>query len=120
MQEESGSFRCFTAPYERELDEADPSDGRCGRVSCGGGLLLSRVPPKPEPMMSTDAHDAACSCFKLGSSYTSLTSETDPNLERTLTVRQGSEHLALTFSDISFTVFSTGPDGTSSSDVMIP
>ena len=70
--------------------------------------------------MSNDAHDAACGYFKLGPSYTSLTSETEPNLEHTLTVCQGSERLTLTFSDISFTVVSTEHDGTSSSDVTNP
>jgi len=62
--------------------------------------------------MTDGAHDAACGCFNFGPSYTPLTPETEPNTKRVLTVQQGPEPLTLTFSDISFTVTSTGPDGT--------
>jgi len=62
--------------------------------------------------MTDGAHDAACGCFDFGSSYTPLIPEMEPNAKRTLTVRQGSELLTLTFSDVSFIVTSTKPDGT--------
>ena len=70
--------------------------------------------------MTDDTHDAACGCFDFGSSYAPLTSETEPNTRRPLTVRQGSELLTITFSDISLTVTSTKPDGTGSSDIQTP
>jgi len=69
--------------------------------------------------MTDGAHDAACGCFNFGSSYTPLTPETESGTKRALTVRQGSEPLTLAFSDISFTVVSTKPDGTGLLDVRI-
>jgi hypothetical protein len=63
-------------------------------------------------MMADDTHDAACGCFNFGSSYVPLTPETEPNTKRVLNVQRGSEFLTLTFSDLSFTVVSAGPDGT--------
>ena len=68
--------------------------------------------------MTDDVHDAVCGCFDFGSSYTPLTPEAEPNTRRTVNVRQGSELLALAFSDVSLTVTSTKPDGTGSSDVL--
>lgn len=66
--------------------------------------------------MTDGAHDAACGCFALSPSYTPLTQEPEPDPKRILTVRQGPEPLTLTFSDTSFTVISTKPDGSGSSD----
>lgn len=66
--------------------------------------------------MADDAHGAACGCFGRCSSYTPLAQETEPIAERVVTVRQGPELLALAFSDVSFTVVSTKPDGTGLSD----
>jgi len=66
--------------------------------------------------MTDGAHDAACGCLNFGSSYTPLTLETEPTTKRVLTVQRGPELLTLTFSDISFTVISTNPDGTGLSD----
>ena len=67
---------------------------------------------EPESMMTDGVHDAACGCFDLGPSYTPLTQEIEPDAKHMLTVQQGSELLTLTFSDVSFTVAATKPDGT--------
>jgi len=70
--------------------------------------------------MTDGAHDATCGCFNFGPSYYApLIPETEPNTKRMLTVQQGSELLTLTFSDVSFTVTSTKPDGTGLLDVRI-
>ena len=75
------------------------------------------ISSETEHTMTDDAHDAACGCFNFGSSYAPLTMETDPSAKRVITVRQGPEPLALTFSDTSFTVISTKSDGTGLLDV---
>ena len=67
--------------------------------------------------MTDDTHGAACGCLNFGSSYAPLTPETESNARRTLTVQQRSELLTLAFSDTSFTVTSTKPDGTGLYDV---
>ena len=74
-------------------------------------------PSESQPTMTDGAHDAACGCFNFGSSYTPLTPETERNAKRILAVQQGSEPLTLAFSDDSFTVTSTKPDGTGLLDV---
>jgi hypothetical protein len=84
--------------------------------------FLTRSEPESEPTISmTDGtHDATCNCFSIRPSYAPLAPEAESNTKRKLTVRQGSEVLTLAFSEIAFTVTSTKPDGTGSSDVQSP
>ena len=92
---------CFSAPRLRRPTVCSPTS----------------TPFRFEAAMADDAHGAACGCFGRCSSYTPLaTQETEPVAERVVTVRQGPELLALAFSDVSFTVVSTKPDGSGLSE----
>lgn len=75
-------------------------------------------PSNPNPRrrhMTDGTHEEACGCINFRSSYTPLAPEVESNIKCTLRVRQRSETLTLTFSEIAFTVTSNKSDGSGSS-----